>query len=476
MSSVPEAAKPESAIPPDPSRVESRRPSLRKRMMGASLWSAGSVGLGHVLRLGANLVVTRLLVPEMFGVMAIVLTVSIVLLNLSDVGLHQSVVRHERAKERVFLNTVWSVQVVRGFVLCAVTVLLGLLLYAANLMGFVPANSTYAAPVLPWVLAASGLGSIAHGFHSTSVHTAVRELDMRRYVSLELAQQITQIVVMIVLAWLTRSIWAIVAANLIGQTLHTVLSHRLWPEVKNRWAWDRTVLSELMHFGKWLFLSSAVGVWALNADRLLLAGVADAHYMGLYSVAFGLSSAAVLVMEKLFGNVLLPAFSEMARNDPQRLAEIYLKARRRVDPVMLLGSGLLFATGPLLIDILYDERYRDAGPILSILALSLLLARYQLAHQVYLALNQPQYHAMLNAVRVVSTFTLIPLGLALGGLFWGLVAIALRELPAVLLTLWLNARHGLNRWRLEIGMLAWWVLGFALGHGGNRLAQWVGFW
>lgn len=443
-------------------------------MMGAGLWSAASVGLGHVLRLGGNLIVTRLLVPEAFGVMAIVLTVSIVLALLSDVGIHQSVVRHARAKERIFLNTVWSVQVVRGFVLGTVAALLGALLYAADRIGWIPSGTAYAAPELPWVLAASGIGSMLYGFHSTKVYTAVREFDMRRYVMLELSQQIVALVSMVLLAWWLRSIWAIVISNLIGTIVYTLLSHRLWPGERDRWAWDRQVLHDLLQFGKWLFLSSAIGVWALNADRLLLAGVADANYMGLYSVAFGLASATTLVVERLFGSVLLPAFSETARNDPQRLTDIYLQARRKMDPVVLGISGLLFATGPLIIDILYDERYLQAGTILSILALGLLLMRYQLAHQVYLALNLPKYHAMLNAVRVVSTFTLIPLGLWLGGLTWGLVAIALRELPAVLLTFWLNARHGMNRWRLELGVLVFWAVGFALGEGAVYAAKWLG--
>jgi O-antigen/teichoic acid export membrane protein len=444
-------------------------------MIGAGLWSAASVGLGHALRLGGNLVVTRLLMPEAFGVMAIVLTVSIVLYNLSDVGIHQSVVRHARGKERIFLNTVWSVQIVRGFVLAAVSVLLGALLYAANRLGWIPPDTAYAAPELPWVLAASGVGSIVYGLHATNVYTAVREFDMRRYVMLEMSQQIVAIGSMILLAWWMRSIWAIVLANLLGTIVYTLLSHVLWPGERERWAWDREVLRDLVQFGKWLMLSSAIGVWAMNADRLLLAGVADARYMGLYSIAFGLASAMTLVVERLFGSVLLPAFSETARKDPQRLTSIYLQARRKMDPIVLVASGLLFATGPLVIDILYDERYREAGTILSILALGLLLMRYQLAHQVYLALNLPKYHAMLNAVRVVSTFTLIPLGLWLGGITWGLYAIALRELPSVLLTFWLNARHGLNHWRLEVGVLAFWVLGFALGEGTNLFARWAGF-
>lgn len=431
--------------------------------------------MGHVLRLASNLVVTRLLAPDMFGVMAVALTVTLILALMSDVGLHQSVVRHPRGEERTFLDTVWSVQVVRGFLLWGVSALVGLAIYLANVQGWVPPDSAYAAAALPWVLAVGGMSSAIHGFQSCKVHLAVRRLETRRSVTLEFTQQIVTLTSMILLAWLTRSIWAIVAANLLGVLVHAVLSYRLLPGPGHRWLWDRSALNDLLHFGKWLLISSSIGIWAMNADRLFLAGYADATYMGLYSVALGLAGALTLVFDRLFGAVMLPVFSEMARQDPQSLPRVYFRGRMRFDPLVLGASGFLFACGPLIIGVMYDARYHEAGQILSILSLALLVSRFQLAHQVYLALNQPKYHAMLNAVRVVSTFTLIPLGLWLGGLTGGLIAIALRELPTVPLTFWLNARHGLNRFRLELGLLVFWVVGYAAGRGINEIASRLGF-
>ena len=58
------------------------------------MWSTGAVLFGHVMRLGGNLVLARMLMPEVFGVMAIVITIGVVVNLLSDIGLHQSIVRH----------------------------------------------------------------------------------------------------------------------------------------------------------------------------------------------------------------------------------------------------------------------------------------------------------------------------------------------------------------------------------------------
>jgi len=60
---------------------------------------------------------TRLLVPEMFGVMAIAMMVMYGLALFSDVGLRQSIVQSRRGGEAVFLNTAWALQIMRGFVI-----------------------------------------------------------------------------------------------------------------------------------------------------------------------------------------------------------------------------------------------------------------------------------------------------------------------------------------------------------------------
>ena len=44
---------------------------LNLRIVNAGVWSMGSHGVSQVLRLASNLIMTRLLVPEMFGVMVI---------------------------------------------------------------------------------------------------------------------------------------------------------------------------------------------------------------------------------------------------------------------------------------------------------------------------------------------------------------------------------------------------------------------
>src|SRR5215470_13141142 len=119
----------------------SDRISLRKRILSAGTWSLAGYGLSQAIRFGTNLLMTRLLVPDMFGVMAIATVVMVGLAMFSDLGLRQSIVQSRRGDDPAFLNTAWSVQIIRGVLLWVATVLVALLVAIADSLGLAPTDS-----------------------------------------------------------------------------------------------------------------------------------------------------------------------------------------------------------------------------------------------------------------------------------------------------------------------------------------------
>jgi O-antigen/teichoic acid export membrane protein len=124
---------------------------------------------------------------------------------------------------------------------------------------------------------------------------------------------------------------------------------------------------------------------------------------------------------------------------------------------------MLFSGAGLLVAVLYDPRYGEVARVLQILALGLLVERFTLAQHAYLAIGKPRYLVVINTVRLVSIYTLLPLGFYIGGFYGAVIAAALRDLPIVPVIFFFNSKHQLNNARLEIGLLAFWPAGFALG-------------
>ncbi len=91
--------------------------TLKQRAIRGSLWTLSGHTSSQILRLGSNLILTRLLFPEAFGLMALVQTFIIGLEMFSDVGIRPSIIQNHRGNDPSFLNTAWTIQVIRGFML-----------------------------------------------------------------------------------------------------------------------------------------------------------------------------------------------------------------------------------------------------------------------------------------------------------------------------------------------------------------------
>ncbi|HSX88752.1 MAG TPA: oligosaccharide flippase family protein [Pseudomonas sp.] len=447
--------------------------SLSRRAKSAGVWNLGALVASQGIRLGGNLIMARLLAPEMFGVMVIATTVSVVLALLSDMGLRQNIIQSKRGTDPVFLNTAWTVQILRGCVLFAVLLLLAGFAWFAQVINLSPAGSTYAAPELPLVLAVTGFTAIINGFQSTKLALAFRSFQQNKVVLIELAAQIVGLLVMLGIGYLTGSIWSLVAAGVVAAMVSTLLSHLWLQGPNNRLHWDSSAFKELIAFGRWVLLSSAVGVLGAHGDRIWFGGSMSAAELGVYSIAVLILGAIETGVHRLAAAVVLPALSEVARTgDAVRLRALYYRFRLVIDLALLLACGLLLTLSPLIIGWLYDARYSGAGSMLAVLSLSLFTLRFTVAHQAWLALGLTKYLAVNNAIRFVSLWTLLPLLLAVGGTTYAIWGVALYTLPTVFLILYINRRLGLLDIKRELVVLPMLGVGALCGMGFSHAVAW----
>src|SRR5687768_12059238 len=70
--------------------------SMKSRALKASAWTAGTQLAAAALRMGSNLLLSYLLVPDHFGVMALVIVFINGLAMFSDIGLGPNMIRSDR--------------------------------------------------------------------------------------------------------------------------------------------------------------------------------------------------------------------------------------------------------------------------------------------------------------------------------------------------------------------------------------------
>jgi hypothetical protein len=260
--------------PPMPRPLDAAPPRpLKALVMRGAAWTVAGYGASQVLRLGSNLILTRLLFPEAFGLMALVNVVLQGLQMFSDVGIGPSIIQNKRGEDPKFLNTAWTIQVFRGFALWTVCSLLAL-----------PVAIFYGEPQLLGLLPVAGLTAAIAGFNSPALFLANRRLALGRLTLLDLGTQIITLVVMVAWAWMWPSVWALLAGTLLGSVLKMVGTHVWLGGVDCKIAWEKESFRALVTFGRWVFVSTSVAFFVSNTDRLLVGKLVGVDFLAFFAI------------------------------------------------------------------------------------------------------------------------------------------------------------------------------------------------
>jgi O-antigen/teichoic acid export membrane protein len=443
--------------------ISMSRGGLRQRVMNAGFWTLAGYGINLVIRFGSNLLMTRILAPEMFGVMAIASMIMVGLVMFSDIGLRQNIVQSDRGSDPSFLNTAWSIQIVRGLFLWAVAAVISVLIFVAQQRGFAVSDSVYDAPSLPWVICAISATAVISGFDSTKLIEASRHLLLSQVTKIDIASQFFGLAVMLVWLIFDRSIWILVAGSLGSTAARTVLSHAWLSGNTNKWNWEPAAVAEIFHFGKWLFLSSILGFFVNNGDRLLLGGTISASDLGVYVIAFLIYSSVEQIIGKIIIEVVFPALSEIARERRDNLKANYYKFHILIAGFSYSCAGFLLVAAPRIISLLYDPRYAEAGWVLQLLALTLITVPFRVATECFLAIGMPQLLSTSIGIRLVTLFLTFPIASHYFGFQGAVWAIVLSHFSWVPLQLIYKVLYGLFDLRRELAALTFILVGAVSG-------------
>lgn len=437
-------------------------PSLRRRAMRGTLLSVANVLGQQVLRLIGNVITTRLLFPEAYGLMVYVLIVMQGLQMISDVGIIPSIIQHERGEERAFLDTAWTIQILRGAFIAVLALALAW-----------PMAHAYGHAELTALIGVASIQGLVIGLDSTKLGTLNRRLQLGRLVFLNITGQLVTLAVMIVWAVLSPSVWALLGGAIAGDVTRLVLSHVALPGPLNRLRWEKEAAKHIYHFGKWIFLSTLVTYLGWRFDSIALGKLVSLEELGVYGIGQNLASLPVLVTGQAIAWVLLPALSESFRDDRAGFFERFRRVRRALDALGVLMTAGTAIGAPAFFYLLYDPRYHAAGWMVQLLMLpTWFFFLSETAVRVPLAMGDSRAQMLANVAKLAGT---IP-G-ALGGYFAGaalfdaglaglLVGLTFGSFVGYVTVAWILRAKGLPIFARDMG---WTLRGAALALAGGGL-------
>lgn len=433
----------------------------RRSVAKATLWVLTGYALSIVLRLGSNLVMTRLLAPEMFGLMALSMAIIQGLSMVSDLGLQQLAVSSKNFEGPAFRQTMWTLQVMRGAVIfLSMLVVAGVLLALGN--RHAPSENVYFDPLFPYMLLALAFVPLLTSLEPIGMLGLARQMNVRAQVRLELSVQIVTLLCMVTAAKITPSVWALVIGTLCGSVFHFVVAYIMFPG-KPRLHIDKSAFAEVFRFGKWLTIASMLGFTALSGDRLLLGTLVPAQLLGLYAIAHLLVMAIEQGLGKVINAVAFPVLSNTYRNKPEDLPRMYYRLLVPIAALMWFTAFFLFETAPLIVDLLYDDRYAQAADVFAWLALRLLSIPTRLGLQTLMTTGDVKSTALAagarTAVSLLAIWWLYPL-LGLAGAAMGAALGSFVIFPIVYKRL---LKSGILRLKLEFSALPAGLAGYVVG-------------
>ncbi len=355
------------------------------------------------IRLGGNFVAAWWLLPEAFGLMAIVTIWMQGLRMFSDFGIQPAIIQNERGAEPEFLDSAWMIQIFRGFGLCLIC------LVSTVPMAWFFAQRDPGSWQLLGLLPAVGCAAIVAGFESPKLHLASRNLLIGKLTILAFVRQCVNVATMLTCAYVFKNVWALVIGGFVGTTVHVILSHLWLPGPRGRLRLNRDCAREILRFGKWIFASTLFMFLSSNIDRLVLASLLPLEIVGLYHIAYVLADIAIQIASRLTSAILYPVLADY-RNDHARMVEVCLRARR---PILWASSAACIGiclVAPTFFK-LYREHYAGCGPIARWLTVFVWVALLVLTiNRLPLAMGKPRVLFNANVATSVVSLPLSVLG------------------------------------------------------------------
>lgn len=432
--------------------------SLRSRVISGAVWTFAGYGAGMILRLLNSVILSRLLFPDAFGVMTLVTAFVQAIGMFSDVGADLSVIQSDKGDDPDFLNTAWTIQILRGFGI-----------WTCVLIGAYPFALAYGEPHLTLLVAVVGFREVISGFCSMKFAVAKRHMRIGRLTMIGLGCQLIGLIVTIVAAWYYQSVWSLVVGTLIGELCRTVLSHLCLPGHRSQFRIRPEYVRLLMNFGKWVFLSTALTFFVQMSDRLIFGQIATTAMLGVYGIAANFSAIPATIVRTLARAVAFPAYSRRSGGG-QDIGTLFHRMR---GPVVVAGGAgivLLALLAPFLIRTLYDARYHQATWMLQVLCVS---AWFQVLESnigvALLALGHSRLLAIASGAKLVGMLTLMPLGYYYFGFPGAVAGYSASEMGRYFISAVAAQRRGIAVLALDSGLTLLGVLTLAAGYGVSSL-------
>ena len=374
-------------------------------LRGGSVRSAAyttMAGIGSfVIRIGSTMVLARLVLPEHFGLLAMVAAVVAFAEQFRDLGLSTATVQAETVNRQQVSNLFWINVSCGGLIAVVVAALAPALVWFYDDARLLPVTlAIAAAPLL------GGLG-VQHQALLT------RQMKLGRISSIRVASSLLSVLLAIGLALKGAGYWALVVRE-VSRSAFTAVG--MW--MTCRWIPSRPAradgMGKIIGLGGNLTVANMLGSFVDNVDKVLLGNFFGPQATGFYRQAQFLVSAP---MDQVLGPIFRvsePGLSSL-QNDPRRYRAYYRKIVSVISLATMPLSVLLAVYAREFTLILLGNEWLGAVELFRILCLATFLRpSIWTSHSVLITLGKGRQYLYLKIAEHIVFLSLVSVGILFG--------------------------------------------------------------
>jgi teichuronic acid exporter len=383
-------------------------------------WTTIEMGINRSFKFFIKLILARVLFPEDYGIVGMAVVFTSIISVFNEMGMGEALI--QRKKEFLtkdhFNTAFWT-----GLVWSVCIFLIVVFLVSPIAAKF------YDEPILTQIIPALSIGILISPINLIHKAKLIRDLNFKKISFISNTSTIVAGVIALVMAINGAGVWA-----LVFNTVATfIVALPMW-FIATKWIpsfkFSRSAFKDIFGFGVYTTGTTLFGKINGQIDYLIVGKLLGSASLGIYSLAFLLTSIARTQITQVIDQVLYPMFSKI-QDDSRKLNSYYLKIVKLNSYIIypLMFGVILFSKN--LIPILFGDKWDEAIPILEILSVGVILSMTTTSSHILIrASGHPKMELILSTISSLCFF--IPL-IILGTYLYGVRGTAFGYVLAIFL-------------------------------------------
>ena len=354
-------------------------------------------GAGRLMAVIRIAVLARLLAPQQFGLFAIASLAIALLEMLTETGINVFFIQ-EKDRVKTYLDTAWMISIVRGFVIFLV-----LLITAPFIAQFFKNQDAVA------LLRVISIVPLLRGFINPAEIKFQKKLQFSKEFRFRFFIFLFDGIVAIIAALVTRSVYSLVLGLISGVILEIAISF-LFIKPVPKLSFESVKIKKIVGRGKWVTLAGIFNYLFHNGDDIVVGRLMDSYYLGVYQLAYKITSLPIYEAGEVFGKVTFPVYAKIA-GDKKRLKKAFIKITLAISALVIPFGLILFLFPKQLVLLLLGDKWLDAVPVIKVLSVfGVIRAIAGSSSALFLAINKQEYVTALTFVSIIGlALTIVPL-------------------------------------------------------------------